>query len=174
MAVTAHIDEGQQSRLEGIRFRNNRAITNVAALRSLFPIKDGDIFSPDAIERGMQDLRRAYGEYGYIILSSVPTTRVHEDQLTVSVDIDLDEREQSYVSRIDVIGLDEAAFQSVVREMMTKPGDIYNQRLVELFLQRYASHLPADASFEPRYELHTDGTAGTVAITYDFRRCHAD
>jgi TonB family protein len=174
IAVTVHIDEGQQFRLEGIRFRNNRSISNVAVLRSLFLIKDGDVFSRDAIERGMQDLHRAYGEYGYINLSSVPKTRVDEEQQKVSVDIDLDESKQFYVSRIDVIGLDEPAFQSVVREMITKPGDIYNQRLVELFLQNYASHLPAYASFEPRYELRMDETAGTVAMTYDFRHCHAD
>ncbi len=129
-------------------------------MRSLFLIKDGDVFSRDAIERGMHDLHRAYGEYGYINLSSVPKTRVDEEQQKVSVDIDLDESKQFYVSRIDVIGLDEPAFQSVVREMITKPGDIYNQRLVELFLQNYASHLPAYASFEPRYELRMDETAG--------------
>jgi outer membrane protein assembly factor BamA len=137
-------------------------------------IKDGDIFSRDAIERGMQDLHRAYGEYGYIDLSSVPTTRVDEERLTVSIDIDLDESKQFYVDRIDVIGLEEPAFQNVVRDLITKAGDIYNQRLVELFLQNYASHLPAYASFEPRYELHMDETAGTVAMTYDVRHCHAD
>jgi TonB family protein len=174
MAATVHVDEGQQFRLAGIRFKNNRAISDVAVLRSFFTIKDGDIFSRDAIERGMQDLRRAYGEFGYINLSSVPTTRVHEQQQKVSVDIDLDESKQFYVSRIDVVGLDEAAFQNVLRDMITKPGDIYNQRLVELFLQNYVSHLPAYASFEPRYELHMDETAGTVAMTYDFRHCHAD
>jgi outer membrane protein assembly factor BamA len=52
----------------------------------------------------MQDLHRAYGEYGYIDLSSVPTTRVDEERLTVSIDIDLDESKQFYVDRIDVIG----------------------------------------------------------------------
>jgi outer membrane protein assembly factor BamA len=37
LAVTVHIDEGQQYRLEEIRFRNNSAISNVDALRNLFP-----------------------------------------------------------------------------------------------------------------------------------------
>jgi TonB family protein len=174
IAVTVHIDEGQQYRLEGIRFRNYKAISNIASLRALFPIKDGDILERDAVERGMQDLHRVYGEFGYINLSFVPAAQVHEERQTVSLDIDLDEGKQYFISRIDTVGLDEAAFQNVLLYIVPKPGDVYNQRLVELFLQHYASGLPAYASFEPRYELHMDKEAGTVAMTYDFRRCHND
>jgi TonB family protein len=170
IAATVHVDEGEQYRLEGIRFRNNRAISNTAALRALFPIKDGDVYNRDAIERGMRDLRRAYGEYGYANLSTVPITRVHEDRQTVSLNIDLDEGKQFFVSRVDVVGLDEPAFENLRREILLKPGGIYNQRLVELFLER-ASHLPQYASFKPRYELHIDEAAGTLTMTYDFRPC---
>jgi TonB family protein len=174
IAVTIQVDEGQKYGLEGIRFRNNKALTNVATLRTLFPIKDGDTFNRDAIDRGMRDLHRVYGEYGYVNLSSVPTVRVHDERRTVSLDVDLDEGKQFNIGRVDIIGLDEAAFQNVVKDMITKPGDIYNQRLVEFFLQNYSSHLPAYASFEPRYELHMDKDAGTVAMTYDFRHCRTE
>lgn len=119
--------------MEEIRFRNNRMLTNVKALRDPFPIKDGDVLPRDAIELGMRDLHRVYGEYGYIDLSSVPTTRIHEERATVSFDIDLDEGKQFYISRVDVVGLDEVAFENLKREMILKPGDVYNQRLMELF-----------------------------------------
>lgn len=39
VAVTLKVDEGQQYRLGGIIFKNNRAISSVRALRSLFPLK---------------------------------------------------------------------------------------------------------------------------------------
>lgn len=120
------------------------------------------------------DLHRVYGEYGYINLVSVPTSRIHQERATVSFDIDLDEGKQFYISRVDVIGLDEPAFENVKREMILKPGDIYNQRLMELFQERYSSRSPAYESTEPRYQLHMDETAGTVSMTYDFRRCHTD
>lgn len=174
IAARVHVDEGRQYRLEGIRFHNNKALANVKALRDLFPIKDGDILTRDTIEQGMRDVHRVYGEYGYINLVSVPTTRTHEEAATVSLDIVLDEGKQFYISRVDVVGLDEAAFENLRQDMILKPGDIYNQRLMELFLERCTSHLPAYASFEPRYQLHTDETVGTVAMTYDFRRCHTD
>lgn len=173
VAVIVQIDEGQQYRLEEIRFKNNRTI-QVKALRNLFPIKDGDIFNRDAIEKGMQNLHRAYGEYGYINISPVPTTQIHEEQRTVSLDIDIDEGKQFLISRVEVVGLDEAAFENVKHEMTLQLGGIYNERLMELFQLRYTSRLPAHESLEPRYQLHTDETAGTVVITFDFRHCHPD
>lgn len=66
IAVAVQVDEGQQYRLDEIQFRNNRAITNVEALRNLFPLKDGDVFDRAAVAEGLQNLRRAYGEVGYI------------------------------------------------------------------------------------------------------------
>ena len=38
------IEEGDQYTLGEITFKNNKAVSNTKALRSLFPIKDGDIF----------------------------------------------------------------------------------------------------------------------------------
>jgi outer membrane protein insertion porin family len=88
--------------------------TNVKALRDLFPIKDGDLLTRDATNWE--------GEYGCIDLSAVPTMRIHEERATVSFDIDLDEGKQFYISRVDVVGLDEVAFENLKREMILKPG----------------------------------------------------
>lgn len=174
IAIAAQIEEGQLYRLEGIRFRNNKVLTNENTLCDLFPINDGDLLNRDSIETGMRDLHRVYGEFGYINLVSVPSSRIDQERATVSFDIDLDEGKQFYISRVDVVGLDEANVENVKREMTLKPGDIYNQRLMELFQGRYSSRFPAYESSEPRYQLHMDETAGTVAMTYDFRHCQTD
>src|SRR6202020_477520 len=55
--ITMVVDEGDQYRLGKITFKNNKAISNVAALRSLFPLKDGDIFSRAKIAKGLENLR---------------------------------------------------------------------------------------------------------------------
>src|SRR6266851_8268825 len=52
VALTVHVDEGPQYRLERITFNNNREVTNVEALRSLFPIKNGSTFDHTAIREG--------------------------------------------------------------------------------------------------------------------------
>jgi outer membrane translocation and assembly module TamA len=62
VALTVHVDEGTQYRLERITFNNNREVTNVEALRSLFPIKNGGIFDRTSIRKGLDNLRKAYLE----------------------------------------------------------------------------------------------------------------
>jgi TonB family protein len=173
VAVTVQVNEGQQYRLGGIRFRNNAAIANVEVLRQLFALKDGDVFDRAAVGKGLEDLLRVYGEFGYAGATAIPSIQLNGESQTISLDITLNEGKQFLVSRIDIIGLDESGFQNVQREMALKPGDVYNQRLVDLFLQRSVPRLPADASLEPPFKLQLNEEAGTVAITYHFRRCHS-
>ena len=82
IAVAVQLDEGQQYRLKNIRFRGNRAISNVDALRSLFPLKDGDIFSREEVAKGLDNLRFAYRQIGYINFTTVPNTEANEERQT--------------------------------------------------------------------------------------------
>ena len=58
--ITMPVEEGQRYRLKEITFTGNKAVTNTKALRSLFKIKDGDIFDTEAIRKGLESLRKAY------------------------------------------------------------------------------------------------------------------
>jgi len=136
-------------------------------LRSLFPIKDGDIFSRKEVAKGLDSLRYAYRELGYINFTSIPNTQINEERQTVSLGIDVDEGKMFYVSGVRVVGLDEHAAE----DSLLKRGNVYDQRLADLFLQEHASLLPADASPDSRIHLQIDERAATVAITFDFRRC---
>src|SRR6202020_2456209 len=60
--ITMPIEEGDRYRLGKITFKNNKAIPNTAVLRSLFPMKDGEIFSREKVAKGLENLRKAYGE----------------------------------------------------------------------------------------------------------------
>ena len=171
IAVTVRIIEGQQYRLGLITFKNNRAIRNSQGLRDLFPLKDGDIFSRAKIEKGLENLRYVYGEMGYINVTLVPNTRFNEQRHRISLEINVDEGRQFYVSSVDVLGLDENVFR---KDLLLKPGDIYNRRLGELSIQKYASLLPTGAPFDSRIHLQLNQRAATVAITFDFRQCPVD
>jgi outer membrane protein insertion porin family len=73
MDITVPIDEGDQYRLGSITFKNNKAVPNTKALRSLFPIKDGEIFNRQKIAKGLESLKNAYASQGYINFTSIPT-----------------------------------------------------------------------------------------------------
>ncbi len=174
VALTVHVDEGPQYRLERITFNNNREVTNVEALRSLFPIKNGSTFDHTAIREGLDNLRKAYLELGHLNFTSIPNTTIDEGSQTASLDIDIDEGKKFFVSRIDIMGLDEAVFQNALKDLLVKPGDVYDQRLVDLFLQEHVSLLPITATPDSLINLQPDERAGTVAITYDFRPCRVE
>ena len=72
------VEEGERYRLGGITFTGNKAYPNTKALRAQFALKDGDCFNSPLFGKGLEALRKAYGEGGYINLVGTPIPRVDE------------------------------------------------------------------------------------------------
>ena len=134
--ITMSIDEGDQYRLGKITFKGNKAISNTAALRSLIPLKDGDIFSREKISKGIDNMRKAYGEYGYINYTGVPGTTFDDEKKLAFLEFDIDEGKQFYVRRIEFVGNTTTRDKVIRRELALEEGGIYNSRLWELSLLR--------------------------------------
>ena len=134
--ITMPIEEGDRYKLASITFKNNKAITNTKALRALFPIKDGDIFSREKVGKGLENLRKAYGEYGYINFTSVPDTKFDDEKKLIFLDIDVDEGKQFYVRRIEFQGNTTTRDKVIRREIALEEGQVYNSRLWEFSLLR--------------------------------------
>lgn len=171
IAVTFQVDEGQQYRLGGITFKNNRVIGDHQALRDLFPIKDGELYNAALVGDGLEKLRGGYGQIGYINFTSTTETRIREEDQTLWLDIDIDEGKQFYISSINVLGLDEYASRQVLKDFLQRPGDVYNQRLVVLSMKRVSALPPSTVESSER---HLDLKAGTVSITVSFRHCQSE
>ena len=166
--ITIPIEEGDRYRLGTITFKNNKAISNVAALRSLFPMKDGEIFSREKVAKGLENLRKAYGTDGYINFTSVPDTKFDDEKKIVNLEIDVDEGKQFYVRRIEFQGNTTTRDKVIRREIALEEGQVYNSRYWELSLLRlnqlgYFDQLKPD---DPNTtERHLDEKAGTVDLT---------
>ncbi len=166
--ITMPIEEGDRYHLGKITFKNNKAISNVNALRGLFPMKDGDIFSREKVAKGLENLRKAYGEAGYINFTSVPDTKFDDEKKMVDLTIDVDEGKQFYVRRIEFQGNTTTRDKVIRREIALEEGQIYNSRYWELSLLRlnqlgYFEQLKPD---DPNTtERHLDEKNGTVDLT---------
>jgi outer membrane protein insertion porin family len=134
--ITMSIEEGERYTLGGITFKNNKAVQNVKGLRAIFPIKDGEVFSKEKVGKGLEALRKAYGELGYINFTSIPDTRFDDDKKEIFLDIDVDEGKQFYVRRIEFQGNTTTRDKVIRREVALEEGNIYNSRLWELSLLR--------------------------------------
>jgi outer membrane protein insertion porin family len=124
--ITMPIDEGDRYTLGSISFKNNKAVSNTKALRGLFPIKDGDVFSKEKVAKGLENLRKAYGEQGYINFTSVPETRFDDEKKLIFLDVDVDEGKQFYVRRIEFTGNTTTRDRVIRREIALEEGNIYN------------------------------------------------
>ncbi len=116
--------------------RGNKAVTNVKALRATFPIKDGDWFSATAIGKGLDNLKKAYGQLGYINFGAIPKLNYDDQKKTVSMNIDIDEGKQFYVSRIEFQGNTVTRDRVIRRELLLDEGSVYNSQLWEYSLLR--------------------------------------
>ncbi len=134
--ITMSIDEGERYTLGGITFKNNKAVTNTKALRSIFPIKDGEIFNKEKVGKGIKNLEKAYGELGYINFTSIPETRFDDEKKLIFLDIDVDEGKQFYVRRIEFQGNTTTRDKVIRREIALEEGNIYNSHLWEVSLLR--------------------------------------
>ncbi len=159
------IEEGGRYRLGSITFTGNKQITNLKALRSTFPVKDGDWFNATLIGKGLENLKKAYGSLGYINFGAIPKISYDDQKKTVSLDIDIDEGKQFFVSRIEFQGNSITRDRVIRRELMLDEGSVYNSQLWEYSLLR----LNQLEYFEPLKveqdsEAHQDPDAGTVDL----------
>jgi outer membrane protein insertion porin family len=167
------IDAGSKYRLQQISFAHNKAIVDQRLLRLQFSIKDGDVYDSDSIAKDLSYLRHGYASLGYIDFTVVPHISINEKKRTIALEIFFNEGQQFFVNRIDIIGLDEPAFQKIKTQVMLEPGQLYNQRLMEFFLKKHSKKFLKHVASAPSFSLQRNELNATVAITYDFRQCPA-
>ena len=149
------IEEGNRYRLGGITFKGNKEVTNTRVLRAQFNLKDGEWFNSSQFGKGMEQLRKAYGQLGFINFVGQPIPRIDEAKKLVYLDIDIDEGKKYYISRIEFEGNTITRDKVIRREFLVEEGQVYNSQLVDLSLLRlnqlnYFETLRADQDVESR------------------------
>ena len=164
------IEEGARYRLGGITFKGNKAVTNTRVLRAQFQNKDGEFFNSTLFGKGLDNLRKAYGQLGYINYVGQPVPRVDEAKKLVYLDIDIDEGKPYYISRIEFQGNTLTRDKVIRREFLVEEGQVYNSQFVDLSLLRlnqlsYFEPLKAEQDIETRRtEPGPDDPFGTVDL----------
>jgi outer membrane protein insertion porin family len=159
------IEEGARYRLGAITFTGNKEIRNEKALRATFNVKDGDWFNATLISKGLENLKKAYGQLGFINFGAIPKATFDDQKKTVSLNIDIDEGKRFYVSRIEFQGNTITRDRVIRRELLLDEGQVYNSQLWEYSLLRlnqleYFEPLKVDQDSEA----HQDPEGGTVDL----------
>ncbi len=125
------IEEGGRYRLGGITFSGNKAVTNTRVLRAQFAQKDGEWFNATKFGKGLEQLRKAYGQLGYINFVANPTPRFDEAKHLVFIDVDVTEGKPFYVGRIEFTGNTITRDKVIRRELLLEEGQVYNNAMWE-------------------------------------------
>src|SRR3989441_6951556 len=167
--ITIPIEEGERFRMGTLKIVSSdpdKALSlKVDALKTAFPLKQGDIFSTEKVRKALETYGKIYGEYGFIDFTPEPDTEVDDANKIINLTLRFDEQKQYFVHRIDFSGNTTTRDKVIRRELMIDEGQLFNKRLWELSILRlnqldYFDKIEADKAAE----IKRNNKEGTVDI----------
>ncbi len=138
--IKVEIEEGERYRMGKLVIRSSDPDQGlhlkVDALKSIFPLKPGDIFSTEKVRKSLEEYRKIYGDYGYIDFTSEPLTDPDEPTKTINLSLIFTEEKSYVVRRIEFSGNVTTRDKVIRREVLLDEGNTFNQRLWELSILR--------------------------------------
>lgn len=166
--VSFAIENGPQYRVRTLKVLNATVFEPIE-LREQIPLEPGEIHNPDKIWDGIKSIERLYISKGYIGTTAGVTTSVDHSERLVDVFVEVREGKQYRVGTVKILGLTSKTMNLL--RSIPKPGQIFDSRSVEDFLEENKDVLPVDASENDVRTLPSNSEDGTVEILFDFRRC---
>ena len=135
--IKVPIEEGRQYHLNKINFAGVKLFrTPDTLMRPLFGMGEGDVFSTSKLRKGLENLRKLYGEFGFIDFVPEPSFDPVAGTDKMDLTLTVDEGKQFFVRRIDFAGNSTTRDKVIRRELMIDEGDMYNTRLWEMSILR--------------------------------------
>ncbi|MGC1413808.1 MAG: outer membrane protein assembly factor BamA [Candidatus Acidiferrum sp.] len=167
--ITIKIEEGVQYRMGTLKIVSSdpdKALSLKAdPLKSLFPLKDGDIFDVDKLRKALKNYTDAYGQYGFIDFTAEPDFDIDDAAKKINLTLRFDEEKQYYVRRINFSGNTTTRDKVIRRELLIDEGQLFNKRYWDISILRlnqlnYFDKIDADKAVE----LQKNTKEGTVDI----------
>ncbi len=171
--VKMFVEEGRQYRRGRLSFTDVELFrTPDSILGPVFQMADGAVFDVEKLRKGLENLKKLYGEFGYIDFVAEPTFefRDAEDPALIDLNLTVDEGKQFFVRRINFAGNNTTRDKVIRRELLLDEGDMFNTRLWDLSVLR----LNQLGYFEPlkedeATEIRRDTRNGLVDLTLEVK-----
>ena len=129
-------------------------------------MSEGDVFSTAKLRKGVENMRKLYGEFGYIDFVVEPDPEPVAGANKVDLNLSVDEGKQFFVRRIDFTGNNTTRDKVIRRELLIDEGDLFNSRLWDLSILKlnqlgYFEPLKEDQAADLKRDTKTD----TIDIT---------
>ena len=167
--ITIPIEEGEQYHMGTLKIVSSdpdKALSlKVEPLKSLFPMKEGDILNVDKLRKAIKNYGDAYGQYGFIDFTAEPDFDIDDAAKKINLTLRFDEQKQYYVRRINFSGNTTTRDKVIRRELLIDEGQLFNKRYWDISILRlnqlnYFDKIEADKAVE----LQKNSKEGTVDI----------
>ena len=169
ISIELKINEGNQYFFGKIKWIGNNKYSNTE-LNSILAINEGDIYDNTILQNrlfGSPDGRDVHSQYldnGYLFAQVTPIEmEVRND--TIDLEIRIYEGRQARINKVNVLGNNKTNDHVIMREIRTKPGDLFNRSMImrsqrELATLNYFNPEKLDIDVQPNQN------QGTVDLTY--------
>jgi outer membrane protein insertion porin family len=135
--ISVTVEEGRKYKLSKITFTGVKFFrTPEALMRPLFGMQTGDTFSTAKLRKGLENMRKLYGQFGFIDFVAEPDFNPDLNSDKIEMSLAVDEGKQFFVRRIDFSGNTTTRDKVIRRELLIDEGDMYNNQLWELSVLR--------------------------------------
>jgi outer membrane protein insertion porin family len=129
--ITYTIEEGQRYKFGKLSVQTELKKLNPDILRALLPIRSGQLYADEQIEKATDALTFAAGSAGFAFVDVRPQYHANPATHTVDVNFDVKEGPRVYIDRVDIVGNTQTLDYVIRREMSLSEGDAYNRVLVD-------------------------------------------
>ncbi|HET8547999.1 MAG TPA: outer membrane protein assembly factor BamA, partial [Bryobacteraceae bacterium] len=135
--ISLTVEEGKQYRLNNINFVGVKLFrTPETLMRPLFQMDKDDVFSTAKLRKGIENMRKLYGEFGYIDFVPEPEPEIVPGSNRINLTFNIDEGKQFFIRRIDFSGNTTTRDKVIRRELLVDEGDMFNTRMWEVSILR--------------------------------------
>ena len=129
--ITFNIEEGEKYTVGEVKVKTSLAKLDENALERFVPVKPGDIFNGERVEKTTESITFATGSSGYAFVDVQPRLDRHPDTKTIDITFEVNEGPRVYVDRINVKGNTRTLDKVIRREVRVAEGDPYNKVLID-------------------------------------------
>jgi outer membrane protein insertion porin family len=134
LVITIGIKEGTQYHVNKLTFSGYKQ-TSEEKIRKIVKMKEGTVYSPKDLHDDAKALADAYGSGGYVDLVVQPQGTPAGPGL-IDVHYRIEEGNRSFVERINITGNTRTKDKVIRREVLLRPGDVFNTVRVETTKKR--------------------------------------
>src|SRR5579859_1940247 len=164
------VEEGKLMHLNKMNFVGVKLFRTTDFLqKNVFQMQDGDTFSTAKLRKGIENMRKLYGEFGFIDFVAEPDFNPDPKTGKIEMSLAVDEGKQFFVRRIDFSGNTTTRDKVIRRELLIDEGDMYNTRLWELSVLRlnqlgYFEQLKAEDAADVKRDTKTNTVDLTLKV----------